>query len=127
MARSQGRSRLKSTGGLYRYLRGKRKSELAGLPANSKLEAKTVKKPHRTLGGHYKQKILSTNVINVSSGEKTTKTEILNVVQNPANPNLVRRNIFNKGAVVETALGKVRITSRPGQDGTVQGILIGKA
>ena len=55
---------------------------------------------------------------------KTQKTEILNVVGNPANPNLVRRNILTKGAVVETKLGRARITSRPGQEGTINGILV---
>ena len=34
------------------------------------------------------------------------------------------RNILTKGAFVETNLGKVKITSRPGQDGNMNGILI---
>ena len=125
MARSQSRSRRKVSGGLYHYRRGKKKAERAGIPANSKLDAKTFIRTERVLGGHHKRQILSTNVITVSDHQgKTTKTEILNVVENSANPNLVRRNIFTKGAVVETKLGKVRISSRPGQEGMVHGVLV---
>jgi len=49
---------------------------------------------------------------------------MINVTENFANPNLVRRNILTKGTVVETKLGKVKITSRPGQEGTVNGKLL---
>ena len=77
------------------------------------------------LGGQYKQTLLSTKIINVSDKKgKTQVVELVTVVENPANPNLVRRNILTKGAVVETKLGKVRITSRPGQEGTVNGVLV---
>ncbi|MCK4384091.1 MAG: 30S ribosomal protein S8e, partial [Candidatus Lokiarchaeota archaeon] len=37
---------------------------------------------------------------------------------------LNRRHILTKGAVVETELGNARITSRPGQHGTLNGILM---
>ncbi len=124
MARAQHRSRRKISGGLYRGFRGKRKFELAGFPSMTKLEAKTTRRSERTLGGNRKISILSTNLINVAQQGKVTKTEILNVVENPANPHLVRRNVMTKGSVVETKLGKVRITSRPGQDSVVNGILL---
>ena len=78
------------------------------------------------LGGHFKQTLLTTKAINVSDSKgKVTMTEIVNVVENPANPNLVRRNIITKGAVVETKLGKVRVTSRPGQEGALYGVVVG--
>ena len=125
MARSQQRSLRKSTGGRYRSFRTKRKQELAGYPANTKLDKEVQVKKERVLGNHVKRQILSTNVINVADGKgKTVKVEIKNVVENPANPNLVRRNIITKGAVVETSLGKVRVTSRPGQEGVLSGILV---
>ncbi len=125
MARSQWRSRRKVSGGLYHYFRSKKRFELAGIPAETKLDATVRKRAVRGQGGHYRQKILSTNLITVSNQQgKTTKTEILNVIENPANPHLVRRNIMTKGAVVETKLGKVRLTSRPGQEGMVQGVLV---
>ena len=52
------------------------------------------------------------------------KPEILTVLENSANTHFVRRNIVTKGAVVETEIGKVKITSRPGQKGIVNGVLI---
>jgi small subunit ribosomal protein S8e len=45
-------------------------------------------------------------------------------VENPANKNYIRRNILTRGAVVMTELGKAKITSRPGQDGEVNAILV---
>jgi len=55
------------------------------------------------------------------------KSEIKNVVETPSNRFLARQNILTKGTIVETDLGKVKITNRPSQDGIVNGILIEKA
>jgi len=124
MARSQRRSLRKSSGGRYHFFRSKRKTELVGFPTNTKLDEtqKVVRK--RMLGGQLKSAVLTAKFIAVASKGKVSKTEIVNVVGNGANPNLVRRNIITKGAVVDTKLGKARVTSRPGQDGTVNGILL---
>ena len=37
---------------------------------------------------------------------------------------LVRRNIITKGSIVETKLGKAKVTCRPGQEGSVNGVLL---
>ena len=124
MARSQQRSKRKISGGRYRSSRGKRKFELGGFPAMTKLAVRQAKKI-RVIGGNVKQKLLATNMVQVSDATgKTQKAEILNVVENTANPNLVRRNVMTQGCVVDTKLGKVRITSRPGQEGTLQGMIL---
>ena len=44
--------------------------------------------------------------------------------ENPADANYVRRNSMTKGAVVQTDLGSVRITSRPGRAGVLNGVLL---
>jgi len=125
MARSQLTSKRKASGGIKVSARSKRKQELAGYQANTKLSDKIKAKIKRVLGGNNKNKILSTNQINVTDKKgKTQKTEILNVIENAANPHLVRRNIITKGAVVETKLGKARVTSRPGQEGSINGKLL---
>jgi hypothetical protein len=49
---------------------------------------------------------------------------ILSVVNNPSNVNYTRRNIITKGCIVKTEKGDVKITSRPGQTGTLQGIFV---
>ncbi|MFH1275783.1 MAG: 30S ribosomal protein S8e [Candidatus Woesearchaeota archaeon] len=125
MARSQLKSKKKVTGGLYRPARGKKKTELSGYPAVTRLSKDKKVRVRRTPGGNKKIALIAGNEINVADKKgKTVKTEILNVIENPANPNLVRRNILTKGAVVETKLGKVKITSRPGQEGVANGILL---
>ncbi len=125
MARSQERPRRKASGGRYHHARSKKKYELARYAANTRLSDETKVKVKRTLGGNTKRTILTAKFINVADRKgKTAKAEILNVIENAANPNLVRRNIITKGAVVETKLGKVRITSRPGQEGAINGILL---
>ena len=86
----------------------------------------TKRRVIRTRGGNRKVRLLSTNIAYVLDKDtgKVGKTEILGVVENPANPHFVRRNIITKGAIIETKLGKVKVTSRPGQDGVVQGVLL---
>ncbi|MBI2151225.1 30S ribosomal protein S8e [Candidatus Woesearchaeota archaeon] len=125
MARSQRKSRRKSSGGLYHYSRGKRKRELAGFNALTKLGEKKELRSKRVLGGHKKDLLLAVKEINVADKKgKTIKTEIISVLENTANPNLVRRSVLTKGTIVETKLGKVRITSRPGQEGLINGELL---
>ena len=70
--------------------------------------------------------MLADEFVNVSDASKgtTSKASIKTVTENASNPNFVRRNILVRGAVVETDLGMVRITSRPGKDGVINGTLI---
>lgn len=125
MARSTQRSKRKSSGGRYHASRSKRKFELARYSANTGLDKERKLKTIRIRGGSIKHVLLKVKEVNVSDSKgKTNKTEILNVIGNEANLNLVRRNILTKGAVVETKLGKVKITSRPGQEGSVNGVLL---
>ena len=77
-----------------------------------------------TKGGTSKLILLSANIANVNTGGKSQKTKIISVLENPANPQYVRRNIITRGAVIQTELGKARVTSRPGQDGIVNAVLI---
>jgi len=57
---------------------------------------------------------------------KTEKTEITRVVKNRANLDYNRRGVITKGAEIETGLGLARVTSRPGSDGIINAVLIGK-
>ena len=73
-----------------------------------------------------KVRVLRTNVVNVvdTKKNKTFKTKIIQVVENPANPHYVRRNIITKGAIIETEAGNARVTSRPGQHGVLNAVLL---
>ena len=55
---------------------------------------------------------------------KYNKVKILNIIGNPANRNFVRRNIITKGTVLETDAGKAVVTSRPGQEGVINTVLV---
>ena len=125
MALWQGKSVRSKTGRRIRYARGKRKFEIGReqhLTTIGEPRLKTV----RTKGNNRKIRVKTTNIAYVvdPKNNKTTKTEILSVVENQANIHYVRRNIINKGAIIETKLGKARVTSRPGQHGTVNAVLI---
>ncbi|MBM4240204.1 MAG: 30S ribosomal protein S8e [Euryarchaeota archaeon] len=125
MAIWQGKSLRKPTGGRAKLKRNKRKSELGKEAAETKIGERKIKKI-RTRGGNRKIRLTIEDKINVVD-PKTSKievTEILSVVENKANPHFVRRNIITKGAVVETNIGKVKVTSRPGQHGIINGVLV---
>ena len=119
----QGRSRRKRTGGRLRPIRKKRRFEIAREQQVATLGAGTVKK-YRVRGGNRKMRILTSQTINVfdPATKKMQPARIVTVRENPANPNYVQRNIITKGAILETDLGLVRVRSRPGQDGVLNGV-----
>lgn len=124
MARSQARSRRKYTGKKYKHFRKKRKRELER-PRIDTTVGEEKKKKQRVLGGNMKLKLFSTKFINVTdlNTNKTSKVRILRFEENLASKDFNRRHILTKGAVVETELGNVKITSRPGQHGVLNGVL----
>lgn len=125
MAIWQGKSVRKSTGGRSKSSRNKRKVEFGRDPAETKIGERKIK-TIRTKGGGKKLRLTNDLKINVvdPKNNKMQIAEIMGVIENHANDHFVRRNIITKGAVVETNLGQVKITSRPGQDGMVNGVLI---
>jgi len=125
MALWQGNSRRSRTGRRIRYARGKRKFEI-GREQHLSIIGPTRLKQVRTKGDNRKTRAKAIDVAYVVNPEnkKTTKTEILSVVENTANIHYIRRNIMNKGAIIETKLGKAKITSRPGQTGTINAVLV---
>ncbi|MFB6073342.1 MAG: 30S ribosomal protein S8e [Halobacterium sp.] len=119
----QGRSKRSKTGARLRPRSKKKRSELGRLPTET-----TVGEPRfRTVdarGNVDKVRALSTNVANVATDDGTVRAEIEDVTENKANPNYARRNIITKGAVIETDAGTARVTSRPGQNGQVNAVLV---
>ncbi len=83
-------------------------------------------KKYRTRGANTKMRILGAEYANVvdPKDKSVKRVKVLTVKENPANPNYVQRNIINKGAKIQTEAGVARVTSRPGQDGTVNAVLI---
>jgi len=129
MAKWHGISRRKPSGGRLkrpsRY-RGKRKTEISSENQFAFVGDKDARKLYRKTAGSQTVRVLSIKNINVSKPKegKTVRAQITNVIRNDADTNYVRRNIVTKGAIVETNVGQVRVTSRPGMHGVVSGILL---
>jgi small subunit ribosomal protein S8e len=125
MALWQGRSRRKPTGGRLRRHRHKRKFEI-GREKQFTLVGEPKYKMARTRGNHQKVRVLKHNMVNLIDNKKNKviRAKVVQVIENPANPNYVRRNIITKGAIIETDKGNARITSRPGQHGVLNAVLL---
>ncbi len=125
MAITHLKSRTKKTSALRRRNRAKRKFELGSEHPEIKV-GDLRSKPVRVRGGKSEIKLLAVDVANIldPKTKKSSKTKILRVLENGANPHYVRRNIITKGAIIETELGKARVTSRLGQQGNVDGVLV---
>ena len=124
MAISQSRSQKKQTGAKYKEYRKRKKYELGRNPTLTKIGEKKVRSL-RSLGGNTKNYILSDNTVNlVGKDKKCIKAKITSVLESSANRNFIRRNILTKGTVIETDKGKAKVTSRPGQEGSINAVLI---
>ncbi len=122
MAQWNMKSKKKKTGGL-RVRSSKKHKRQAGsdfLPAI--VSAKKIK-AKRTSGGGAKRTLLGVDTANVIVGSKAQKAKIISVADNRADSHFIRRNIVTKGAIIDTDLGRARVTSRPGQHGIVNAVL----
>ena len=115
------------TGALKRRIKKKRKYELGNIPTFTKI-GKDKRKKIRAKGGFEKIKVFSTEFANVLDPEtkKVQKVKIEDIVDNPASKDFIRRKIITKGAIIKTELGEAKVTSRPGQDGVVNAVLLKK-
>jgi small subunit ribosomal protein S8e len=125
MTKWQGRSLKKATGGRIWPRRGKRRREMGSEFIEVKM-APVEQVKLRTFGGNEKRRLYSADVANITDQKtkKVSKAKILSVVENKADLHFVRRNVITKGAIIQTELGRARVTSRPGQHGVVNAVLL---
>ena len=102
------RSAKKRTGGRRRNVRKKRKHEIGSSPTETQVGEHKLKVVE-TQGGNTKVRAIKADTASVATDDGVTSATIEDVVENPSNPNYVRRNIITKG---------------PGQDGLVNAELI---
>ena len=115
----------KITGGRYIKSMKKKKHSLPGQKKTVKLAADEKRKNKRTRGGNRKNYLLKGKFVNIQEkGKKSKKAQIKNVLETPSNKFLARQNILTKGTIVQTDLGKVKITNRFSQEAMINGILI---
>lgn len=112
------------TGGRRRKFRDKKLSQVGGVFAATKVAENDLKSSVRLRGGSAGIKLKKASKINVVTKDGKAKQAIIKRVLESHNPEFVRMNIITKGAVVETELGKVRVTNRVGQDGIVNGVAV---
>jgi small subunit ribosomal protein S8e len=125
MVNWQQRSKRKPTGGRLKQFAGKHKRELGRQETKPQL-GEEKKKTIRTRGNNKKIRMMNCEYANVTNPKtgKTKKVKILDVEKNPANIDFSRRGIITRGAIINTDAGKARVTSRPGQAGMVNAVLI---
>ena len=125
MALWHGKSKRKPSGGGLVQRRKKRRFEIGREPIYTNVGQESLRK-YRTMGGNSKNRMLSAAYANVMDpkNNQITRVRIIRVLQNAADPNYVQRNIMNRGATIQTDIGVARITSRPGQDGTINAVLV---
>ena len=114
----------KITGGHRHPLKSRRKFHIDRFP-NEALMGEQTTVTRKTRGNNRKTAIKTANAVNIAlAGGKIKSSEIVKVLENQTNNDYQRRGIITKGAIVETKDGKCKIVSRPGQDGTLNGILL---
>lgn len=125
MAISHAKSNQSSSGAKYKQYRKKKQFELGRSATLTGLN-ETRRKKMRTMGNNSKQVLLAADTANVldPKTKKSVQAKIKTILENEANRHYVRRNIMTKGTIIETEKGKARITSRPGQHGMINAVLI---
>ncbi len=113
----------KISGGRYIASRKKKLHEHPGKRRIVRI-GEEKRKGVKVTGGKRKVFLFKAKFINLLIKGKNKRTEIKNVLETPSDRFLARQNILTKGTIVETELGKARITNRPGQEGSVNGVLI---
>jgi small subunit ribosomal protein S8e len=115
----------KISGGKYIKRMKKKKYAQSGQEKVVKLSENEKRKTKRVLGGNKKNYLLRAKFVNIQEkGKKAKKAEIKKVLETPSDKFLARQNILTKGTIIQTDLGKVKITNRPTQEGMINGVLI---
>ncbi|MFC7134260.1 MULTISPECIES: 30S ribosomal protein S8e [Salinibaculum] len=119
----QGPSPRKRTGGRRRPANKKKKHQLGSEFTETQVgdaKFKTVD----ARGNTEKVRTIAQDTASVAIDGEVVAADIEDVTENDSNPNYVRRNIITKGAIIETSEGRARVTSRPGQDGQINAVLV---
>ena len=113
----------KITGGRRHPLRSRRKYEMDRYP-NEPLLGEQVTVTRKVRGKNNKTGIKTIDSVNLAVDSKVKRVKIIRVLENGTNNDYQRRGVITKGAILETDEGKCRVVSRPGQNGTINAILV---
>lgn len=112
------------SGKLKNKFRDKRRSEMGGYFASAKAGAEQQLKDTRSRGGRVRKVLKYAAFANVITKKGYKKAKITGVEESRDNRNFARLGIMTKGTVITTELGRARITNRPGQEGSINAVLL---
>jgi small subunit ribosomal protein S8e len=128
-------SKTSGSGGRLHRSADKSRAKFGGFFARTKVirpedlkpgqEAKERRYAFRIKGGRRKISVdiaLCANVVGPDGATK--KMRVLNVLDNPGNRHYSRENVVTKSSIILVEGGKARVTSRPGQDGVVNAVML---
>ena len=117
-------STTKGTGGKRGSASDKKLRFVGGTFTATKVGPKELRTLKGGRGNTAKVKLRTAKFVNVLTKEGMKKVTLRTVLETPDNRHYARQNILTRGAVVDTEIGKVKITNRVGQDGVVNGKLL---
>ena len=118
-------SSIKGTGGKRGRRTDKKLRFTGGIFTATKVGKEDKRQLRSCRGNASKVKLKAAKFINVISKDgKMQKVAMRTVIETPDNRHHARQNIVTKGAIVDTEVGKAKVTNRVGQDGVVNGKLI---
>jgi small subunit ribosomal protein S8e len=123
----QARDNRKPSGGYRRRgYKVKRKALHGRFFTETKVGEKDIVVKERVRGGNIKNKLKTVGhaVVTDPQTSVSKKEKILRVIETPANKEYARRGIIVKGTIIEVESGKAVVTSRPGQHGIVNAVLL---
>ncbi len=117
-------SSVRGTGGRRGRAADKKLRFVGGTFTATKVGKEDLRQMRHARGSNRKIKLKSAKFINVLTKEGMKKVAMRTVLETPDNRHHARQNIVTKGAVVDTEIGKAKVTNRVGQDGVVNGRLL---
>ncbi len=117
-------TKLKGNGKVRLKNRDKKRYEMGGYFASTRLSEKDVMKRVRVRGGNKKDRMQYAGFANLLSGKTYKKVKIRAILESKDNRNFARLNIITKGTVIDTEDGKAVVTNRPGKEGFINAVKI---
>ncbi|MGC8479063.1 MAG: 30S ribosomal protein S8e [Candidatus Micrarchaeia archaeon] len=121
---SKSKRKLYGNGKLKKKSRDKKRFEMGGYFASTKLGAENKINKVRGRGGNIKNKLKYVAFANLLTDNGYKKVKITSIIESKDNRNFARLKIMTKGTLIDTEAGKAIIINRPGREGMVNAKLV---
>ena len=115
---------LSGSGKLKHKKRDKRRHEMGGYFANTRLGDSNKSQRIRRRGGITAERLKYAAYANLLTQNGYKKARIKSVLESKDNRNFARLKIVTKGSLIETEFGKAVVINRPGREGLVNARLV---